>query len=99
MNRRGLLIGLGLLTLLGWAPFLSVLFTSAMASAFGCRVDEGSVHPCPGPFGLDLGELLYATGVMGWLMLVTWPVVLGTTIAWAVILLRLIWRLLRRPRS
>ncbi|WP_458096023.1 hypothetical protein [Roseomonas sp. WA12] len=99
MNRLGLLIGLGLVTLLGWAPFLSVLFTSAVAGALDCRVDESSIHPCPGPFGTDLGELLYTTGIMGWFMLVTWPIVIGTTIAWVVILLRWIWQRIRRPRG
>ena len=95
----GLLITLGLVTLLGWAPFLSVLFTSAVARALGCQVSEAKVQPCPGPFGTDLGELLYFTGVMGWFMLVTWPVVLGTAIAWVLLLLRWIWRRLRGPRA
>jgi hypothetical protein len=69
-----------------------VLFTSAVASALDCRVDEAGIHPCPGPFGLDLGELLYATGMMGWLMLATAPVMLLTALAWVVILLVWVFR-------
>jgi hypothetical protein len=38
----------------------------------GCRVDEGSVHPCIINWK-DYGQLLYALGIMGWLMLATLP--------------------------
>ena len=81
-----------LVTLLAWSPLLSVLFTAAVADALGCRVHEGFATSCPGPFGLDLGELLYTTGVMGWFLLVTGPVMLATMVAWGVILARALWR-------
>ena len=89
LRRRWGLWALAVVTLLAWAPVLSVAFTIAVADLLGCQVDEGSVHPCPGPFGWDLGELLYATGVMGWLMLVTAPAMLLTGLAWPVLGLRL----------
>ena len=41
-------------------------------NAYGCKVDEGSAHPCI-INGHDYGELLYSLGVMGWFMLVTIP--------------------------
>jgi hypothetical protein len=87
---------LALITMLAWAPLLSVLFTAEVADALSCRVDEGSVHPCPGPFGTDLGELLYTTGMMGWFLLITGPFMLGTAILWIVILLRCLVRRIRR---
>ena len=48
------------------------MLCAAIANAYGCKVDEGSVHPCI-INGHDYGELLYSLGVMGWFMLVTIP--------------------------
>ncbi len=95
-HRRLALSGLAAVTLLAFAPLLSVLFTSVVAGALDCRVDEASTYPCPGPFGTDLGELLTFTGMMGWFMLVTAPFMLATALAWAVLALWGAWRLLRR---
>ena len=55
-----------------FAPIGSVMLCAAIANAYGCKVDEGSVHPCI-INGHDYGELLYSLGVMGWLMLVSIP--------------------------
>jgi hypothetical protein len=52
------------------APVVSVVACGLIANAHGCRVDEGSVHPCV-INGKDYGHLLYTLGVMAWLMLVT----------------------------
>ena len=52
-----------------FAPVGSVVACGLIANAHGCRVDEGSVHPCV-INGKDYGQLLYTLGVMGWLMLV-----------------------------
>ena len=54
------------------APILSVLIASAIATATGSKLDEGSSHPCI-IFGVDIGELLYAMGVAGWFVFVTFP--------------------------
>ncbi|MCR0981597.1 hypothetical protein [Roseomonas populi] len=94
LGRTGLII-LVVVTLVAWAPVLSVLFTAAVAGALDCRVHEGFINPCPSPVG-DLGELLYATGVMGWLMLATAPFMLATGVIWPVLLLAWIWRRIRR---
>lgn len=87
-----------LLTLL---PLFSVLFTAAVAEANGCQVDEGSAHVCM-VMGQDWGELLYFTGVMGWLMLATFPLGGGALIVWLIVLTihRLAWRRAQtRPSS
>ncbi|MBP0492004.1 hypothetical protein [Roseomonas indoligenes] len=94
LGRTGIVL-LTLVTLVAWAPLLSVLFTAAVADALGCRVHEGFPTPCPSRFG-DLGELLYTTGVMGWLMLVTGPFMLATGVIWPVLL---IVRICRRFRG
>ena len=64
-----------------------------IANAYGCKVDEGSVHPCI-INGHDYGELLYSLGVMGWFMLVTIPGGLVAFASWLIFLIlhRVAWR-------
>lgn len=68
------------------APVGSVLIAGTVANTFGCKVDEGSVHPCL-IGGKDYGQLLYTLGVLGWLMLVTLPIGLLALLVWSAILL------------
>src|SRR5215472_2766015 len=77
-----------------FAPIGSVMLCSAIANAYRCKVDAGSVHPCI-VNGHDYGELLYSLGVMGgWFMLVTIPGGLVAVVSWLIffILHRLAWR-------
>jgi hypothetical protein len=83
------------------------MLCAAIANAYGCKVDEGSAHPCI-INGHDCGELLYSLGVMGWFMLVTIPGGLVAFVSWLIFLIlhRVAWRkrvcppgsLLRFPR-
>jgi hypothetical protein len=86
---------LALLALLAFAfaPVGSVMLCAAIANAYGCKVDEGSVHPCI-IGGHDYGELLYDLGVMGWFMLATLPAGVIAFVFWliALILHRATWR-------
>jgi hypothetical protein len=86
-------IVLVLIVLFAFAPIGSVLLCAAIANAHGCKVDEGSVHPCI-INGHDYGELLYSLGVMGWFMLVTIPGGLFALVAWLIVLIlhRVNWR-------
>src|SRR5438105_11438793 len=52
-------IALVLIVLVAFAPVGSVLACGLIANAYGCRVDEGSVHPCVID-GKDYGQLLYS---------------------------------------
>jgi hypothetical protein len=76
-----------------FAPIGSVMLCAGIANAYGCKVDEGSVHPCI-INGHDYGELLYDLGVLGWLMLVTLPAGALAFVFWliALILHRATWR-------
>lgn len=66
-------------------PLISALSAGVIASANGCALDEGSVHPCL--IGdQDWGETLYALGVLGWLMLASIPLGCLALIVWAVVL-------------
>jgi hypothetical protein len=69
-----------------FAPIGSVILCGAMANAYGCKVDEGSVHPCI-INGQDYGHLLYTLGVLGWLMLVTIPGGLLAFVIWLIVLI------------
>ena len=76
-----------------FAPILSVMLCGAIANAYGCKVDEGSVHPCL-ISGHDYGQLLYSLGVMGWFMLVSIPGGLVAFVTWLIFLIlhRVAWR-------
>ncbi len=87
--------GLTLFVILAFAfaPIGSVIVCSAIANVYGCKVDEGSVHPCI-INGQDYGHLLYSLGVMGWFMLVTIPAGLIAFASWLIFLIlhRVAWR-------
>src|SRR4029077_20507380 len=86
---------LALLAILAFAfaPIGSVMLCAGIANAYGCKVDEGSVHP--GIInGHDYGEFLYSLGVMGWFMLVTLPGGFFAFVGWLILLIvhRASWR-------
>src|SRR5262249_15998340 len=79
-------IVLVLIGLLALAPVGSVVACGWIANSHGCKVDEGSVHPCI-INGKDYGQLLYTLGVLGWLMLVTIPGGLFAFVVWLIVLI------------
>jgi hypothetical protein len=80
------LVALVVILAFAFAPIGSVMLCAAIANAYGCKVDEGSVHPCI-INGQDYGHLLYSLGVLGWLMLVTLPCGLFAFVVWLIILI------------
>jgi hypothetical protein len=93
-----LLVGYALIALAAGWPMILVIIAGTIATVNGCRLDEGSVNPCV-VFGRDMGETLYAMGVMGWFMIVTIP--LGGTVfmGWTLIWLFLYYLRQRRAKS
>src|SRR6266496_3234350 len=81
------------IVLFAFAPVGSVITCAWIANSHGCKVDEGSVHPCI-INGKDYGQLLYTLGVLGWLMLVTIPGGLFAFVIWLIVLIlhRASWR-------
>ena len=47
-------------------PILMPITAGLIASAHGCRLDEGSIHSCI-VMGQDMGQTLYTLFVLGWL--------------------------------
>jgi hypothetical protein len=95
---RNVLLILGLLLILAWTiwPAALVALAGSIASANGCQLDEGSVHPCIVNGG-DMGQQLYGMGVMGWFMLVTIPTGLLALAIYCAILLA-VWLIGRARR-
>ncbi len=85
------LILVAIVTLASVAPLFSVIVSSMVASALGCSLDEGSAHPCM-LAGADIGGALYTGFVLGWLMLLTAPIVLATALFWIVVGVRALMR-------
>jgi len=86
---------LAVIVVVALAPIGSVVTCAWIANAHGCKVDEGSVHPCL-IHGKDYGQLLYSLGVAGWLMLVTLP---AGAIAFAIWLVVLVLHRARWPKT
>jgi hypothetical protein len=81
------LFALGALTLLSFAPIGAGVLAGSVASAAGCTLDEGSVHPCL-VLGHDVGDALYTGFVLTWLAFVTWPGMLVALGLWTWVLVR-----------
>lgn len=92
------LVALFIILAVAAAPVGSVAISGWIADAHGCKVDEGSAHPCM-IGGKDYGELLYTFFVLGWLMLFTIPLGALALLVWLIVFLihRAAWR--KRPLS
>jgi hypothetical protein len=69
------------ITLLAWLPLGLLLLGMGVADLLGCEANEGGVQPCL-VSGVDIGGLLYALFMMGWLMILALPIMLATVVAW-----------------
>lgn len=81
---------LALATAVAWAPLVSVVAASAMASLAGCELNEAGPTPCI-VGGRDVGGVLVTMFVLGWLMLATAPFMIATIVGW-VLLAPWLWR-------
>ena len=90
---RGLFIGYFVIALAAGWPLMSVVIAGTVASWNGCTLHEGFVNPCV-VNGRDVGETLYAMGVMGWFMLATLPFGAIAFVVWT-----LVWLWLHRRRT
>lgn len=82
------LYGFSLLAIIVFAlfPVASVVLAGLIATPAGCELNEAVVHPCI-IAGMDFGDLLYAMGVLGWLMIGTIPAGVILFAIWVVVLI------------
>lgn len=92
---RRIFIVLAVLCLL---PLASVLASATIAALAGCELNEASTSVCS-IAGVDIGGLLSAMFVMGWMALITLPMLLGLLVAWALVEGWVRWRTRRRARK
>ena len=85
------LILVAIVTLASVAPLFSVIVSSMIASALAVLTRRRVGHPCM-LAGADIGGALYTGFVMGWLMLLTAPIVLATALFWIVVGVRAVMR-------
>lgn len=90
-------LALLLILLVALAPVIAVATAGWIAESHGCVLHEGFANPCI-VNGSDMGETLYAMGVMGWFMLATIPLGGLALIAWLVVLV-IHWFVWRRRRN
>jgi hypothetical protein len=91
--RRMTWVGRGYVCVFVWTflPMVPPLVAGTVAAICGSRLDEGSVYPCV-VLGCDIGGLLYAMGVMGWFMLLTFPTGVIAAVAFTIVALVRKWR-------
>ena len=89
---RTLIVGYIVIALFAGWPIASVAIAGTIASWNGCTLHEGFPNPCV-VNGNDMGDTLYAMGVMGWFMLATIPVGLVAFVIWTIV-----WVLVRQRK-
>jgi hypothetical protein len=72
MKRRSIPIVYGIIFLWMVWPLIPAFVAGIVAMVCGCKLDEGSVHPCV-VFGKDIGAILNTMGMMGWFGMATFP--------------------------
>jgi len=93
---RNLLILVPILLWTIW-PVLLAGTAGAIATANGCEINETVINSCV-VNGREMGDTLYAMGVMGWFMLVTIPTGLLALLVFLLFLL-VEWLVARRRSS
>ena len=65
-------------------PLLITIVAIAVANAYGCQVDESSVHPCI-IGGIDHGADLQAGAMMFWFFLFSVPLAFVLFVVWLIV--------------
>lgn len=67
-------------TVVAWLPFLAVLAVTILATALGCTLEAAA--PCR-LWGRDISRALAAGLDLGWLLAVTFPLMIVSLFGWA----------------
>lgn len=84
MNMKLLRWGAVIALAIGLLPLILTIIAGATAHVLGCKLDEGSVHPCF-LIGLNIGDVLYTMGMMFWFFFITGPLVAAVVALWVLI--------------
>jgi hypothetical protein len=93
---RWMVIVLVAILLFTFGRILSAFLSIGIATALGCELNEASIHPCA-LAGFEIGDLLAAMFVLGWLELVTFP--LGALALLACGVVAMVMRMQRQPSN
>ena len=93
-SRRTFVVLIGLCLL----PLAAVIVSAALAALVGCELNEGVTNVCQ-IAGIDIGGFLSSLFVMGWLALITLPLLMCVLALWALVEGGARWRQKRRDRK
>ncbi len=93
-SRRTFIVLTGLCLL----PLAAVIISAALAALMGCELNEGAANVC-NVAGIDFGGFLSSLFVMGWLALITLPLLMCILALWALVEWGAWWRKKRRDRK
>ncbi len=79
-------------------PLAAVIFSAALAALMGCELNEGVTNVCQ-IAGIDIGGFLSGLFVMGWLALITLPLLMCVLALWALVEWGSWWRKKRHDRK
>ena len=85
MTTTEILRGYGICLLVGGWPILSILGAVLLGKLLGCKdpLNEAAKPDCI-RWGIDFGEIMYAMGMMGWLLMFTLGLGLFAIIGWTI---------------
>jgi hypothetical protein len=90
---------IGCIVLVAIAPIIPAVIAANVVNAAGCRLDEGSIHPCL-INGVDYGDTLYTMGMMPWFVFFSVPLAVGLFVVYLVIVgIILLIRIFRKPKN
>ncbi len=79
-------------------PLAAVIVSAALAALMGCELNEGVTNVC-NVAGIDIGGFLSGLFVMGWLALITLPLLMCVLALWALVEWGSWWRKKRRDHK
>lgn len=79
-------------------PLVAALVSASIAAVLGCELNEASTSVCL-IAGLDIGATLSALFVLGWVSLISLPMMMGLIGLWVLVELWAHWRTRRKMRK
>lgn len=94
-NLRRAMIAVAALCML---PMAAVLVSAVLAALLNCELNEGGATACI-VLGVDFGGFLSGLFTLGWMALLTLPLLMGVLVLWGAIEAISVWRRRRMARK